>query len=291
MTSSLQHCSYTRGGRAAQHAAAAAASVRSLPAVPESGLVVHAVRGGGQPLRRRASRLVPPGGQPLGRVPRRARLAPSPPATHPETARPRDNGSLVQGGLREPWSSWRDVKLCGAGKRLLRRCWERRGTVQSVSSFVRGIGYAGEAWPNDSAVFSVVFLGLSVKGNQRPRDGYLTTLSSKPCKSRRSRVQSEPAGSKGLGIAEVLDTGTYGTMDSTYIFLVSRFNANATSALSERAGTSGTSKDRAPSWSMGTRKSLEARVASETIRKRVHSLLESTWQEEPDYPMEGERRS
>ena len=83
------------------------------------------------------------------------------------------------------------------------RCWEetvkkigeRRGTVQSVSSFVQRIGYAGEAWPNDSAVFSVVFWGLSVEGNQRPRDGYLTTLSSKPCKSRRSRVRSESAGS------------------------------------------------------------------------------------------------
>lgn len=51
-----------------EHAAAATAAMRRVPTFPRSGLVVHAIRGGGQSLRRRSSCLVPSGRQPLEKV-------------------------------------------------------------------------------------------------------------------------------------------------------------------------------------------------------------------------------
>lgn len=51
-----------------EHATATTTAMRRVPTFPRSGLVVHAIRGGGQPLRRRSSCLVPFGRQPLEKV-------------------------------------------------------------------------------------------------------------------------------------------------------------------------------------------------------------------------------
>lgn len=52
-----------------EHATATATAMRRVPTFPRPGLVVHAIRGGGQSLRRRSSCLVPLGRQPLENVP------------------------------------------------------------------------------------------------------------------------------------------------------------------------------------------------------------------------------